>query len=100
MGLRTIWITFCIFFFSFVFWLYGIGFQYSLIGSGNMGEVSMPIAHWDYLNDIRVDDFTMVSCIVASLSLLFLGFEVISYVRRFKREYSIRVFKDWILGEK
>ena len=63
-----------------------------------MDEVSMPIAHWDYLIDIRMDDFTMVSCIVAGLSLLFLGLLVINYVRRFKREYSIRVFKDWILG--
>ena len=97
MGLKTIWISFCIFFFSFSFWLYGIGFQYSLIQSNQMGEVDMPLAHWDYLADIRMDDFTMVSYMVAGLSLLFLGFEVTSYARGFKREYSIRVFKDMIL---
>lgn len=42
---------------SLLCWLYSVGFQYSLIISGDMNEVSQPLGHWKFLNDVRVDDF-------------------------------------------
>ena len=45
-------------------WLYSVGFQYSLIQSNQMGEVSHPLGHWSFLNGIRVDNFGAAGFVV------------------------------------
>ena len=83
MGLRLIWLNLCVLVYSTMFWLYGIAYQLAFPIGITEGH---PIAHWDILNNIRVDDFAMCSCIVSVLSFISLGFMMISFCRQIERE--------------
>ena len=51
MGFRLIWLNFCVWVYSTLFWLYGIAYQLAFPIGITEGH---PIAHWDILNSIRV----------------------------------------------
>lgn len=83
MGLRLIWLNFCVWVYSTLFWLYGIAYQLAFPIGITEGH---PIAHWDILNSIRVDDFAMCSCIVSVLSFISLGLMIIGHDEQIEQE--------------